>query len=127
MFSTYGIGTLATTAHTGTHDPVPVSYVLVDGVPYVRTPHRSQVLAHISYDPRVSLRMGPNETSHDHRSVLIRGDAEVSDGFERAARFVAGFDQRFCDLLPPPLPSGATEVDECTAILRVSPNPDAND
>ncbi|MGH1561584.1 pyridoxamine 5'-phosphate oxidase family protein [Mumia sp. DW29H23] len=124
LVGTHGEGVLATTTPSGAPVPLPVWYVVVDGVPYVRTPRTSKRVRHIENNPRVSLLVHAGEAWRELRGVLIAGRAEIVTDPALAVRIEKVLDERFADLLPPPLPDRVAGAYAATVILRITPDRD---
>ncbi|WP_370617749.1 pyridoxamine 5'-phosphate oxidase family protein [Mumia sp. Pv 4-285] len=122
LVGTHGEGVLATTTPTGAPVPLPVWYVVVDDVPYVRTPRSSKRLRHIEKNSRVSLLVHAGVAWRELRGVLIGGHAEIVEDPALAARIEEVLNERFADLLPPPLPARVSGAYAETVILRISPD-----
>ncbi|KAA1423050.1 pyridoxamine 5'-phosphate oxidase [Mumia zhuanghuii] len=122
LVGTHGEGILATTTPTGAPVPLPVWYVVVDDVPYVRTPRTAKRVRHIEANPRVSLLVHAGRAWSELRGVLIGGRAEIVADPELAERIKQILDERFAGLLPPPLPDKVAGAYAETVILRISPD-----
>ncbi|WP_396655774.1 pyridoxamine 5'-phosphate oxidase family protein [Microbacterium sp.] len=119
MLGTHGEAVLATTDRTGTAVPLPVWYVMADGAPHVRTPRSSKRVGHISRNPRVSLLVHGGKAWRELRGILLRARATIIDEEPEVARISDILDERFADLLPPPLPGAVARRYAETVILRL--------
>lgn len=121
FLGTHGEGVLATVNASGAPVPLPVWYIVVDDVYYVRTPRTAKRLRHIARDPRVSLVVHAGGPWRELRGVLVSGTADVVRDDSTVATLVETFNRRFAALLPPRLPGSVSAHYDVAVILRIAP------
>lgn len=88
-------GILITNGRDGHPHAVPLGYFRVDGDLYMSGRRRTQRLANIARDPRVSFLVEDGSTMGDFQGLLIKGEAEVLRDDEAKLRVArAGAEQR---------------------------------
>lgn len=81
---------LATIGPDGVPDPVGMWFVLRDGVIWMRTYAKSQKVANVRRDPRVSVLVEDGERYAELRGVQISGTIELSDDIDLICDIAAG-------------------------------------
>ncbi len=119
LLGTHGVGVLATTTSHNEPMALPVSYVVLNGTPLVRTPRGSGCHAHIDTDAPVSLLVHEGTSWPALRGVTINGHAEVVDGADLAASVVEAVDTRFAEVTRRPESEAATTSAEYV-VLRIT-------
>lgn len=96
---------LATIGPDGVPDPVGMWFVLRDGVIWMRTYAKSQKVANVRRDPRVSVLVEDGERYAELRGVQITGTLEISDDIELICDIAAGLLVKYEGLDPVDVPA----------------------
>ncbi|HET7407266.1 MAG TPA: pyridoxamine 5'-phosphate oxidase family protein [Mycobacteriales bacterium] len=95
---------VATCGADGWPHVVPLSYMLLDGQVSFWTDGESQKVANLRRDARISVLVERGNSVEEFRAVLLRGYADVDDGYESS---VAAGCTLFTRYSPVPLPEEA--------------------
>jgi nitroimidazol reductase NimA-like FMN-containing flavoprotein (pyridoxamine 5'-phosphate oxidase superfamily) len=120
LLGTHGVAVLATVAAGNLPVPLPVWYVVDDGVIYLRTPPSTKRLRDLAENPQVAFLVHGGQAWADLYGLLISGRAEhVSDPDQRQ-RISHLMAERFAELRPAALPTKIADHYAEPVVLRIA-------
>jgi len=107
---------LVSNGRDGYPHPVPMWFVIRDGVPIMSTYGRSQKVLNLRRDPRVTALVEAGEQYQELRGVMIRGRAEIVEDRPVVEDVQVAFAHKY---VGGPFPEGGEELIRARAAKRV--------
>jgi len=108
---------LVSNGRDGYPHPVPMWFVIRDGVPIMSTYGRSQKVLNLRRDPRVTALVEAGEQYQELRGVMIRGRAEIVEDRPVVEDVQVAFAHKY---VGGPFPEGAEDLIRARAAKRVA-------